>query len=86
MWFGAAVFTVGAGLLHTLKVNANAGQWIGYQILTGVGAGASIQIPFIAVQVVLSAKDMPSGSKPSTFHPMSMHPSTNTRTLGNQMP
>ncbi|KAL9103276.1 MAG: hypothetical protein Q9187_009025 [Circinaria calcarea] len=83
MWFGAAVFTVGAGLLYTLKVNASAGQWIGYQILTGVGAGASIQIPFIAVQVVLSAKDMPSGSKPSTFHAMYIHAFTNTRTFGN---
>lgn len=62
MWVGAAVFTIGAGLLYSLQVSSYAGKWIGYQLLTGIGAGASVQIPFIAVQVVLSAKDMPTGS------------------------
>lgn len=62
MWLGAALFTVGAGLLYSLQVSSYAGKWIGYQLLTGIGAGASVQIPFIAVQVVLSAKDMPTGS------------------------
>ena len=62
MWVGAALFTIGAGLLYSLQVSSYAGKWIGYQLLTGIGAGASVQIPFIAVQVVLSAKDMPSGS------------------------
>lgn len=62
MWFGAAIFTVGAGMLQTLKVDSSAGRWIGYQILAGVGAGAGVQIPFVAVQVVLGAKDMPTGS------------------------
>lgn len=63
MWFGAAVFTVGSGLLYTLQVDSPAGKWIGYQILAGFGAGAGIQIPFIAVQVVLNSKDMPTGSR-----------------------
>ncbi|KAI9808661.1 MAG: hypothetical protein M1825_003812 [Sarcosagium campestre] len=67
MWFGAAVFTIGAGLLYTLQVGSNAGQWIGYQIMTGFGAGAGIQIPFVAVQVVLSAKDMPTGNAIAIF-------------------
>jgi hypothetical protein len=57
------VFTIGSGMLHTLRVNSNAGTWIGYQIFAGFGAGAGIQIPFIAVQVVLNSRDMPSGSK-----------------------
>jgi len=69
MWFGAAIFTVGAGLLKTLQVDSSAGKWIGYQILTGIGAGAGVQIPFIAVQVVLSAKDMPTGSTQAIFYP-----------------
>ena len=63
MWLGAAIFTVGAGMLYTLQVDSGAGMWIGYQILTGIGAGASVQIPFISVQVVLNAKDMPTGSE-----------------------
>ncbi|ORY13473.1 major facilitator superfamily domain-containing protein [Clohesyomyces aquaticus] len=62
MWFGAAIFTIGAGLIYTLKLNSPAGIWIGYQILAGIGAGASVQIPFIAVQVVASEKDMPTAN------------------------
>ncbi|KAL6168972.1 hypothetical protein ACJQWK_05332 [Exserohilum turcicum] len=62
MWFGSAIFAVGAGMLYTLKVGSPAGQWIGYQILAGIGAGAGVQIPFIAVQVVTNEKDMPSAN------------------------
>ncbi|KAI4128955.1 MAG: hypothetical protein LQ347_003961 [Umbilicaria vellea] len=67
MWVGTVVFTVGCGLLYTLRVGSGAGHWIGYQILTGLGAGAGVQIPFIAVQVVLSAKDMPTGNAIAIF-------------------
>ncbi|KAF2189643.1 MFS general substrate transporter [Zopfia rhizophila CBS 207.26] len=62
MWAGSAVFTIGCGLLYTLKVDSLPGIWIGYQILAGVGAGASVQIPFIAVQVVTTEKDMPAAN------------------------
>ncbi|KAF2131549.1 MFS transporter [Dothidotthia symphoricarpi CBS 119687] len=62
MWFGSAIFTIGAGLIFTLKVNSPPGQWIGYQILAGIGAGAGVQIPFVAVQVVTSSKDMPTAN------------------------
>ena len=62
MWFGSAVFTIGAGMLYTLKVTSPSGKWIGYQIFAGVGAGASVQIPFIAVQVVTNQKDMPTAN------------------------
>ncbi|KAI9844054.1 MAG: hypothetical protein M1838_002345 [Thelocarpon superellum] len=67
MWAGAAVFTVGCGLLYTLQVDSYAGKWIGYQLLAGFGAGASIQIPFVAVQTVLSSTDMPSGNAIAIF-------------------
>ena len=63
MWFGAAVFTVGSGMLYSLKVSSYAGEWIGYQLIPGIGSGAALQLPFVAVQTVLSAKDMPTGSK-----------------------
>ena len=73
MWFGAATYTIGSGLLYTLQVNSYAGRWIGYQLLAGFGAGAGIQIPFIAVQVVLNSKDMPSGSMKPFFFPAIHH-------------
>jgi hypothetical protein len=62
MWIGSAIFCVGSGLLYTLKVDSSAGVWIGYQILAGVGSGMAVQIPFVAVQVVTSEKDMATGN------------------------
>jgi hypothetical protein len=62
MWFGSAIFAIGAGMLYTLRVSSPPGQWIGYQILAGIGAGAGVQIPFVAVQVVTSEKDMPTAN------------------------
>ncbi|KAI9751495.1 MAG: hypothetical protein M1835_001212 [Candelina submexicana] len=67
MWFAAAVFTVGAAMLSTLKVDSSAGLWIGYQILAGTGAGSGIQIPFISTQAVLNSKDMPTGNALAIF-------------------
>ncbi|CAN9164611.1 unnamed protein product [Alternaria alternata] len=62
MWFGSAIFAIGAGMLYTLKVSSPPGRWIGYQILAGIGAGAGVQIPFVAVQVVTNEKDMPTAN------------------------
>jgi hypothetical protein len=67
IYFGTALFTVGAGLIYTLKVDSPAGRWIGYQILAGFGAGGAVQLPFIATQVVLPAKDMPTGNSLAVF-------------------
>lgn len=67
MYLGTAMFTVGCGLLHTLNVNTPSREWIGYQIIAGLGGGACIQLPFIAVQVVLDMKDMPTGNAIAVF-------------------
>jgi hypothetical protein len=64
---GTILFTIGSGLLYTLKVNSPTSHWIGYQILAGFGAGGAIQLPFIATQVVLPAKDMPTGNSLAIF-------------------
>ncbi|KAI4687938.1 uncharacterized protein J4E88_003531 [Alternaria novae-zelandiae] len=62
MWFGSAIFAIGAGMLYTLTVHSPPAQCIGYQILAGIGAGAGVQIPFVAVQVVTNEKDMPTAN------------------------
>jgi hypothetical protein len=67
MIVGAAIFTVGSGMIYTLGVDTDSGKWIGYQILAGFGAGGGVQIPFIAIQVALSSKDMPSGNAIAIF-------------------
>lgn len=66
-WIGSIIFVIGCGMLYTLKVHSSTGTWIGFQILAGVGAGACVQIPFIAVQVVLPEKDMPVGNAVAIF-------------------
>lgn len=67
MIIGAAIFTVGAGMVYTLATDSGAGMWIGYQIFAGFGAGAGVQVPFIAIQVVLDQKDMPTGNAIAIF-------------------
>jgi len=67
LYIGTIIFTVGCGLLHTLTPDSSTGQWIGYQLLAGIGAGTCVQIPFLAVQVVLEEKDMPVGNAIAIF-------------------
>ncbi|TVY44502.1 Efflux pump [Lachnellula subtilissima] len=67
MIVGSAIFTIGCGTIYLLDVHSGAGEWIGYQLLSGFGAGAGVQIPFIAVQVVLSETDMPTGNAIAIF-------------------
>lgn len=55
-----ALATVGAGLLYTLDIGSAAGQWIGYQILGGIGWGSCFQIPMIVAQSHASAPDLAS--------------------------
>ncbi|KYK61950.1 efflux pump antibiotic resistance protein [Drechmeria coniospora] len=59
---GGALATIGAGLLYTLDVDTGTGAWIGYQIVGGLGWGLAFQIPMIAVQGSVSAKDLASAT------------------------
>ncbi|KLP14557.1 Uncharacterized protein LW94_6523 [Fusarium fujikuroi] len=59
---GAALATVGAGLLYLLDVDTSTGKWIGYQIIAGVGWGVAFQIPMIAVQGTVDPKDLASAT------------------------
>lgn len=43
MIIGSAIFTVGAGLIYTLAVNSSTGKWVGYQFVSGFGAGGGVQ-------------------------------------------
>ena len=48
LFAGGVLLTVGSGLIFTLEIDSSAGEYIGYQILVGVGNGISSQIPLIA--------------------------------------
>ena len=55
------VSTVGCGLLSTLKPNSGAGEWIGYQLIVGIGIGLGMQQSSVIVQHALSKEDIPLG-------------------------
>ncbi|KFY88877.1 hypothetical protein V498_06633 [Pseudogymnoascus sp. VKM F-4517 (FW-2822)] len=62
MWLGAALLAIGTGLLHTLHRASPMREWFGYQVISGIGFGIGVQIPFFAIQVVLDAADIPVAS------------------------
>jgi hypothetical protein len=60
--YGSVVLmSVGAGMLTTFAVSTPSSQWIGYQILFGLGAGLGFQQPIMAAQAVLPLADIPAG-------------------------
>lgn len=59
---GSVFLTIGAGLLYTLDIGTSAGNYIGYQILFGVGVGTTIQVPVIVAQAFSAAQDIPAAT------------------------
>jgi threonine/homoserine efflux transporter RhtA len=58
MIVGAALTTVGSGLLYTLKTDSSSGHWIGYQVIAGLGLGMCFNIPIIITQRIVKASDV----------------------------
>lgn len=75
MLVGTVLMSIGYGLISTFQPDTGAGVWIGYQILAGAGVGFGMQQPLIAVQAVLSDKDLPTGTAVVVF----------TQTLGGSL-
>jgi MFS family permease len=67
MFAGSAFLTIGAGLCTTFKVNSGHPQWIGYQVILGIGAGLGFQQCINALQTVLPLQDIPVGIAIITF-------------------
>ncbi|CAP96439.1 hypothetical protein E8E15_007411 [Penicillium rubens] len=67
MIMSSVTLSIGAGLLSTLKTDSGSGEWIGYQILMGLGVGLGMQQPFMVVQNVLPDGDVPTGTAVITF-------------------
>jgi hypothetical protein len=62
MVVGAALSSVGFGLIATFTPDISSGRWIGYQALAGFGLGMGMQQPLVAVQNVLPLIDVPTGT------------------------
>lgn len=55
---GFFIYTIGCGLYITLSYNSSLAKFIGYSILTGVGAGNTFQTTLISVQAAVKRQDM----------------------------
>ena len=58
----SCLLAVGLGLATTLRVGSGHSQWIGYQVVAGLGMGLGMQMPGLAAQTVLPASDVPVGT------------------------
>ncbi|KAF3085426.1 hypothetical protein TWF102_011570 [Orbilia oligospora] len=58
---GSCIMSVGGGLLTTLQIDSGPSQWIGYQVVYGLGMGLCFQVPNLAAQTVLPKQDVPIG-------------------------
>ncbi|KAK2807809.1 hypothetical protein FQN50_005352 [Emmonsiellopsis sp. PD_5] len=56
---GAAISAIGYGLLSTLSPTTPVAKWIGYQILYGVASGLTTAAPYIAIQNLVAAEQIP---------------------------
>ncbi|CAG8172795.1 unnamed protein product [Penicillium nalgiovense] len=67
MFVGSAFLTIGSGLCTTFKVDSGRPQWIGYQVILGIGAGLGFQQCINALQTVLPLHDIAVGIAIITF-------------------
>lgn len=58
---------IGCGLIYMFDISTGSGQWIGYQIVAGVGVGLGCQIPIIVNQAIVAPSDLASVSAFSLF-------------------
>lgn len=61
---GSAVTAIGGGLISSLTPFSSTGKWIGFQILTGLGRGAALQMVFTSQYVLERLKPLANHFKP----------------------
>ena len=67
MILGSILLAIGYGLMSMFHTDTSKAVWIGYQIITGAGAGSGMQQSLIGVQVVLPLADVPTGTAMVVF-------------------
>ena len=57
MLVGVTVAIVGTSLLSRIGLETHIVQWAAYSVITGIGIGIGIQLPYTAMQVALRYVD-----------------------------
>ncbi|KAK6068103.1 MFS multidrug transporter [Seiridium cupressi] len=55
---GGALGCIGSGLFSLFQPNTSTGEWVGFLIIAGLGRGASLQMPLIAIQSAVTPEEM----------------------------
>ncbi|KAH8732612.1 major facilitator superfamily domain-containing protein [Phaeosphaeriaceae sp. PMI808] len=58
--FSTVLLSIGTGLYSLLQPGSSSAKWIIFQILGGVGFGAGLQLPVVAVQVAMNGEELAS--------------------------
>lgn len=68
---GSIIMTIGSGLIYSLDIGSSAGEYIGYQVITGVGTGLAVQVPVIVAQSLSATEDVSTATATMlcTYHP-----------------
>ncbi|KAI0018951.1 efflux pump antibiotic resistance protein [Xylariomycetidae sp. FL0641] len=64
---GTLVAIIGNVLLSRVMVGTRTAVWATYLVITGIGTGMGLQMPFTAVQLVLKKEDVPVGNAIAVF-------------------
>ncbi|KAA8569041.1 hypothetical protein EYC84_000714 [Monilinia fructicola] len=67
MILGTMIAMVGAGLLTTIDTSTSTVRWAAYMVINGWGTGMAQQLPYTALQIVLSEEDAPTGNAIAVF-------------------
>jgi hypothetical protein len=62
MLLAPVLAATGSGMLSTLTPASSRAEWIGYQVLYGLGIGSGAQSANLAIQAVLPREDVPLGT------------------------
>ena len=67
MVLGTAVSTIGAGLIYTFDLDTATRNWVGFQLIAGIGTGFVSQIPIMANSAAVEMSDLSSISAITLF-------------------
>ncbi|ROW03612.1 hypothetical protein VPNG_07165 [Cytospora leucostoma] len=56
--FSATLTTVGSGLYSLFTPGSSTGEWVGFQVITGLGRGIGLQMPIVAAQNSISQDEL----------------------------
>ncbi|KAL9075027.1 MAG: hypothetical protein Q9161_001958 [Pseudevernia consocians] len=57
MILSVLIGSIGTGLLSTIGLTTETARWAGYMVLTGIGIGIGVQLPYTAVQAISNEND-----------------------------